>query len=244
MQIHFLKFPVILLIFLISKTQLAFSQEVESEIKIADSLFHQKKYTEAFKIYEKCYLEKKVYSPQMLIKMAFIQEGLNNYSKTLFYLNDYYQLTNDKKAMVKMEELAEKHQLKGYEYSDFKFIFDLIRFYKTQITFLFVLLVSILVAWILFSKYRKGIALRLPAVFTISILLIFLMINLLESFNKTAIVSKNTFLMTGPSSGSDVLEVMKAGNKISVLGEEDIWFKVAIGETKGFVRKGNTQLLQ
>jgi hypothetical protein len=244
MQIHIPKFPVILFIFLLLKTQVSFSQEVEAKIKFADSLFHQKKYTEAFKIYEKCYEEEKKYSPQMLIKMAFIQEGLNNYSQTLVYLNDYYRVTNDKKALNKMEELAEKHQLKGYEYSDSKFIFNLIQFYKTQITFLFVLLISILVIWIIYSKYRKGIVLRLPALFTISILLIFLMMNILDSFNKTAIVSKNTFLMTGPSSGSDVKEVMRAGNKITILGEEDIWLRVSVGDTKGFVRKSSTELLR
>jgi hypothetical protein len=244
MQTHFLKFPVILLIFLLIKSQVAFSQDVESEIKFADSLFHLKKYTEAFKIYEKCYEQKKAYSSQMLIKMAFIQEGLNNYSKTLYYLNDYYLLTNDKKALEKMEELAEKHQLKGYEYSDFKFIFNLVRFYKTQITFLFVLLVSTLVIWIFYSKFRRGTTRRSPALLTISILLIFFLIDIISSLNETAIVSKNTFLMTGPSSGADVLEVMKAGNRITVIDEEDIWLKVRIGEEQGFVRRSNIQLLQ
>jgi hypothetical protein len=52
----------------------------------------------------------------MLLKMAFVKEGLGDYSNALYYLNLYYLKTYDKKVLKKMENLAERyHKLEGYE---------------------------------------------------------------------------------------------------------------------------------
>lgn len=238
------KNPIILIIFLFLKMQVAFSQQLDQEVKDADSLFKLKKYTEALKIYEKSYEEKGIYTAQMLIKMAFIHEGLDNFPKTLFYLNQYYLLSNDKNALEKMEDLAEKHQLKGYEYSDFKFIFNLIRFYKDQISFIFIIFIAIAVACILYIKYRRGIVLKVAAIFTLSLLIVFFSINFFINYYSPALVTNNTYLMSGPSAGADVLGAMKAGNKITVLGDEDIWMKIAVDGQEGYIRKTNIHLLR
>ncbi|MGB3465691.1 MAG: hypothetical protein WBA74_10490, partial [Cyclobacteriaceae bacterium] len=50
----------------------------------ADSLFQAKKYTESFELYEQIIVEDMAYSPAMLLKMAFIKEGLGDYSNALY----------------------------------------------------------------------------------------------------------------------------------------------------------------
>ena len=42
----------------------------------------------------------------MLLKMAYIQEGLNHVGQALYYLNLYYLASKDKSVLGKMEELA------------------------------------------------------------------------------------------------------------------------------------------
>ena len=54
----------------------------------------------------------------MLLKMAFIQEGLNHIGKAMYYLNLYYLASRDKTAIEKMEELATKDNLEGYKTTD------------------------------------------------------------------------------------------------------------------------------
>ena len=43
----------------------------------------------------------------MLLKMAYIQEGLEQYPEALYYLNLYYNQNPSKKVLAKMETLAE-----------------------------------------------------------------------------------------------------------------------------------------
>ena len=54
----------------------SYAQRAEDEILQADSLFRAKQYTQSLSIYQSL-LNKNSYSNAMLLKMAYIQEGLN-----------------------------------------------------------------------------------------------------------------------------------------------------------------------
>src|SRR5690349_2721164 len=85
----------------------------------ADSLFQQKRYTQSFEIYNTLFQSHR-YSPAMLLKMAYVQEGLNRISQSAYYLNLYYLATQDESALTKLGELADKYRLEGYEPSRFE----------------------------------------------------------------------------------------------------------------------------
>src|SRR5688572_32178846 len=80
----------------------------------ADSLYEKKQYTQSLEHYQ-AILERKEYTPSMLLKMAYIEEGLGRVGQALYYLDLYYLATNDKFVLEKMEELSTKFNLKGYE---------------------------------------------------------------------------------------------------------------------------------
>ena len=84
----------------------------------ADSLFDKKKFAEAIELYQQLY-DEGYYTPSTLLKMAFVSEGLSQNAKALFYLNAYYQATEDQKAYDKIQVLANAQLLTGYEVSDF-----------------------------------------------------------------------------------------------------------------------------
>ena len=65
-------------------------------LAIADSLFEARKYTESFKIYQEIHGQNQG-SPSMLLKMAFIKEGLDDYPAALYYLNQYYLFTSNER---------------------------------------------------------------------------------------------------------------------------------------------------
>src|SRR5665811_2051912 len=79
---------------------------------IRDS-FKKKQFTQSFELYEDLFKQKK-YSPAMLLKMAYIQEGSGHMSRSLYYLRLYYKVTRDERVLAKIEEVAANNKLEGY----------------------------------------------------------------------------------------------------------------------------------
>ena len=127
------KIALLISILIFGSHVLLFGQSVSQELEIADSLFAKKKYTQSFDIYTGILENYESRSPSMLLKMAFIREGLGDYSTALYYLSQYYLLTSNKQVLKKMEEVAKDHDLKGYTYTDADFFLTYYYKYLTQI---------------------------------------------------------------------------------------------------------------
>lgn len=214
----------------------------ESDLHTADSLFANKKYTEAFKYYEKIFNGGNA-SVAMFLKMAFIKEGLGNYADALYYLNLYYQQTSDKSVLIKMREIADEHNLIGYEYSDFRFFINFLREYLLEIVVCLFALSLFLLAYI-FSRKRKNekpvIAMVLQAAV---IILIGILINGVP-FQRSAIISAdNVLLMTGPSAGAEPLYFVDKGHRVDLLEQGDIWNKILWENQPVYVRSKNVKVL-
>src|SRR5688572_27345504 len=102
MQRGYLKF--VAAITLLCTTFFSFSQTSSFRLKTADSLFQSRQYIQSFEHYEQI-LKQNQYTPAMLLKMAYVQEGLKHNGLALYYLNLYYLTTRDKTALEKMSEL-------------------------------------------------------------------------------------------------------------------------------------------
>lgn len=213
-----------------------------ADLAAADSLFANQKYTDAMEIYEQIF-ENKEASPAMLTKMAYIQEGLGNFSDALYYLNLYYLKTSDKAAVNKMRELAEKNNLTGYEYSDLKFILGISRQYRSEILLGLILFSAILFiyAWRKIKHKEKPV---FSAVWQLLTLIAIISLNNRFFDTKGGIINQDhTLLMTGPSAGSEPIDFVNKGNKVIVLGSDEIWSKVQYGETEAYVRSKNIRIL-
>src|SRR5690606_17154239 len=95
----------------------AAAQTSSYRLYTADSLFRNRQFTQSLQHYESV-LANGEYTPAMLLRMAYINEGLDRPGKTLYYLSMYYQATGDRAALRKMEELARKYNLTGYTVTD------------------------------------------------------------------------------------------------------------------------------
>ena len=56
---------------------------------------------------------------------------------------------------------------------------------------------------------------------------------------KAIIAHDNTYLMNGPSAGASVLAIVRDGHRVEVLGKKDVWTKVKLGESEGYIRTSN-----
>lgn len=214
------------------------------KLEHADSLFEVKKYTESFEIYDYLLEAEKNSSPAMLLKMAFIREGLGDYSGALYYLNTYYLKTAERRVLRKMEEMAGKRGLEGYAFTDFDFF--LTNFYKYYNLIIYALLAfSILM---LALVYRLKIQLNqspiVPAIFIlISLTALFYTLNFGRDYHRAIVGASDTYLMSGPSAGSEVVDILEKGHRLSYSSKEDVWVKVKWKDNTVYIKEDKLRYL-
>jgi len=206
-------------------------------LEVADSLFKSQKYTESFEIYDSLLTYSKVSSPSMLLKMAFIKEGLGDYSNAEYYLNLYYLRTSDRKALTKMEELASSYALNGYEFNDREYFKTLFFKYFDYLTYFLLALAIMILAIMYHQKFKKNNLSVAPGIFLVIVLaLLFYTLNFGRNYDKAIVVKNNTYLMSGPSAGAEVLEIIKKGHRVNVKDAEDVWVQIEWDEQEAYVK--------
>ncbi len=213
-------------------------QDIQQKIKRADSLYRAKQYTQSYAIYQSL-LTRNHYSPSMLLKMAFIQEGLGHQGLCLYYLNLYQQASDDRQAASKMEELASKYKLEGYQSSDGSRVLQF--FYKNSLQTIAGLSVSIFFFFTLgFYQKRKGnsitVAMLLVAFFSA---LLFAVTNWAGKPSLVIISSNAAYLMSGPSAGASVVAIVEEGHRLTIEGKKDVWLKVKWRDKDVFIKESS-----
>jgi len=245
MQAHFLK-KIIFTVICLILSKINFAQALSDTYLVqADSLFAQKNYTQALIIYENIMLQEGKISPAMLLKMAFVTESLGDYAKTLYYLNLYYQQRPSQQVALKMNEVATRHNLRGYDYSDWDFF---LIFYQRYYLYLVVVLLMLSV-WMMGGMIRKKIrgnfvAARhgLALIFFLSAILV--IFNLQLNNRKVIVAEDYSYLMNAPSAGSQLVRVIRKGHRMDVRGEADIWLQTEWGRENAYIRKQHVWLIE
>lgn len=216
------------------------AQTMPDQLEHADSLFNQQKYTQSYQIYKRILTEDGQASPAMFLKMAFIREGLGDYSDALYYLNLYYLQTNNKRALKKMEDLAKKYDLQGYKYTDFEFFVNIFNRYYLTIVLALGSLLLLLITYIIYKRQRlherPGYSLFY---FILTVLMLFYVVNFGRSYQKGIIIGKDSYLMNGPSAGAKLLAVIHQGHRVKMLGKEDVWVKIRWNDQVAYIRDNN-----
>ncbi|MFN3840082.1 MAG: hypothetical protein ACK4RF_05175 [Cyclobacteriaceae bacterium] len=239
MQNRFLKIALaaVGLLFLLNSSHAQPSTDVLAK---ADSLFSLKKYTQSLELYSELFRGKK-YSPAMLLRMAFIEEGLAHYANTLYYLSLYYQHTFDRAAMEKIQQLAATHRFTGYEQSDLDRMANAWRRYGHRVTLVLAGLALLLtVALVLYKRKPIKTAVGISQL----VVLLLLLIHLNFPFAKKGIIDNGiTYLMTGPSAGASVVGKIGEGHCVTMLDKTDVWVKIRWENKEVFVRESNLKPL-
>ena len=208
----------------------------------ADSLFNLQIYTEAKLIYDSLYYKENLYSESMLLKMALIEEGLENYEKSIYYLSQYQSINNNESSEIKIKKIANNYDLEGYEKNDFDYLQNILK--ENRIIIIYSLLLLILLIFII-NIYRILKSKKAPTLvltFYIISILFLLIINI--NLPKSGIVYfENTFIMEKPSSGSDLYQIVKKGDKLKIIGQESVWYKIKINKTEKYIRKKNIKII-
>lgn len=225
--------------FMIASTA-AFSADLE-DLKKADSLFFIEKYTEAYYLYEDIYKEGKA-SSSMLLKMAFIQDGSENVSEALYFLNLYYQKSGDRSVVAKMEELANANELKGFKYNDIDFFTILLNKYKLEGQLIFIVLALLLLVYA-YRKKKDGYQPTTAVVFQVIVLGCLLFVSNYKGVTQAIIQDESTLLRSAPTAGGEPIEFVTQGHRVEVLEQMDVWTKIKWEGEEVFVRNARLKVI-
>jgi hypothetical protein len=233
-------FITILLISSHSKLYAEFS--FENKLISADSLFEKKRYTQSYELYEEIFKSNQ-YTPRMLIKMALIKEGLGDYTYALYFLNLYYSYIPDRAVLKKMEELASKYNLEGYDYNDLVFFISLYHEYYQYIVISFLMASGLFLLYVMMKKVRKKSMGFRPLFFMVILGLVYLVSNY-NLIPSKAIVNNDAALMSAPSAGAERIGIIDKGHRVTLRGQEDIWYKIKWHGKTAYVRANNLLVVE
>ncbi|WP_232825729.1 SH3 domain-containing protein [Algoriphagus litoralis] len=211
------------------------------QLLVADSLFAQRSYKEALEIYQANY-QLGVYSPSMLLKMAFITEGIGDKEMATLYLSKYYDLSPNPQTITKIKSLTGQSELVGYEVSDaMRFVLFLTEFREVLVSALTLFLVISLI--LLWSKGRKLTEPRFYWPSVLLIVLIFVTNNFLKSQNAALVTKSPTLIVSKPSAGGELVDLVEPGHRVKIKSSKDIWYEVEWKEKIAYIRKDNVTRL-
>ena len=229
-------------IIVILVTSSFFCENSYSSTQKADSLFNLKKYSESKILYDSIFYKENKYSNSMLLKMATIEESLDNYEKSIYYLELFQKNKNESKVLDKINNIVDNKNLNGFENSDKKVLINIYKKYRNNILALLLTLSSIIFIMNLVRYFRKKVANFMLPFFYISSVLSLLMINIKPPSD--AIVFKDyTFIMKEPSSGSDLYSILNKGDKLIVSKDLKVWYEIILNGERRYVRKKNVRLI-
>ena len=202
---------------------------------IADSLFAQRSYKEAMEIYEVNF-ESGVYSTSMLLKMAFIAEGIGDSERATIYLSKYYDLSPNPQAISKIKTLTGQAELVGYEVSDgMRFVLFLVEYKEILVGALTLFLIMSLI--FIGSKGRKLSETRFywPSILLMGI--IFLSNNFLKGPSTGLITSSPSLIRTKPSAGGERIDLVEPGHRVIIKSSKDIWYEIEWKDKIAYIKK-------
>ena len=203
---------------------------------LGDSLFNSQNYKEALVIYENLLLEKDSYTPSMLLKMAFITEGMGDYPKTTLYLSKYYDYNPNQRVTNKIKSLTEQTNLMGYTVSDGEQFFRLVVEQKDKI--ILFLGLCLLISLILIYRHKEKA--DKPRYFVPSfvlIVLLFLANNFLYTPQRAIITGSPTLIMDKPTAGGNLIRKVDVGHRVKINSSKDIWYEIEWDNRKAYVKK-------
>lgn len=225
--------------------QAVVGQRTDELSRVADSLFTQRAYASALSFYTRIERDEREVHPDQFLKMAYAFERRNQDLEALRYLNRYYERRPSEAILRKMNTLAEKHGWQGFEFNDLNLMVLLYKQYGPYLTGL-LLGLGTYVFWVLAVKKirHQYILPRHKIVFVVYLLGISILINLPEGYAVAIVQSPRALLREDPSAGAPIADAVGRGNRLSVIGNNDMWLRVVWNNRLTYIRRTDVWLVK
>lgn len=213
------------------------AQPAQTLLIQADIAFERGQYEKATVLYDSILNRERTVTQRMLQRQAYMAENRSAIPQTLYYLSLLYSLTQDDLIRLRLEALARQYQLEGYDYDEWDLFRQALRNYSPYILGFFAGLVGVLV-FLMFRRRRRGRPLRLLPL-TIFLLLgtAALLLNLNLRYGKAIVLEQDLILMPSASAAAKPGSLVKAGTRLTVIGQDDAWLHVMHNGQPGYVNR-------
>jgi len=198
----------------------------------ADSLLSAGHYEAAVPIYRQQVWRQRRASPELLLKMAYAQQQLGHYPATLLYLSMAQARQPRVRTWRQLAGLAAQHRLVGYPTTwQQELRVQAQRYFYPGLQ---VLLAGAVVGavWLLWRRSPRGSWLGYLAY----IALLGVYLHFLRPTPAGLVARSGAVLMDGPGAGAAWLSTAAMGDRLPVLGRQDIWYRVRWQQREAFVR--------
>lgn len=215
-----------------------------SILRQADSLFATGNQAQAAQLYETVIAEGQTPTDAMLLKLASAYERQNDVPRLLYYLQVYFERHPDEAVLRKMNDIAQANNLGGYETDDLNYFYLFYKQYGVYVL-LFLLIPAGYVFSVMLLKllHKDFIPTRQKWVMFFYLITLLVFVNLPEGFQSGITSQERVLLRTNPSAAAPVVEVVGRGNKMNILGSQDIWLRVLWRNELYYVRRDNVWVI-
>jgi hypothetical protein len=208
----------------------------------ADSLFAQGNYAEVAPRYRAQIWQRQQISPQLLLRMAYTQHQLGHYAAELLYLNMALARQPRLSTWRQLVALAQRQRVVGYPSTwqqDARV--QVQRYYYPVLQGL--LSVAVLVAvGLLLRRGRTGRGVWLA--YSLYLLGTGAYLYWLRPTPTGIVARSGVALMAGPGAGAAWLSTAAPGDRLPVLGRQDIWLRVRWQERVAYVRAADAFIIE
>ena len=201
-------------------------------LRPADSLFAAGQYAAAVPAYRQQIWHYRRASAELLLKMAYAQQQLGHYPAALLYMSLAQARQPRVSTWRQMTSLAAQHRLVGYPATwQQELRVQAQRYYYPGLQ---VLLGGAVVAaiWLLWRRGQRGAWLG----FVAYVGLLGAYLHYLQPKPAGLVAHPGAALMAGPGAGAAWLSTAALGDRLPVLGRQDIWYRVQWQQREAFVR--------
>lgn len=224
--------------------QAAVAQTPEQRLRRADSLYALNRLEPARLAYETIASADDFVNPVVYLKLAELHERRNQDAEALHYLNRYYEVRPSADVLRKMSDLAEKHAWVGYELNDFNLLVLLYKQYGHYLVGVLLALAAYVFGVLLVKKIKHQYILpRHLVLFLLYLLGVGILVNLPENYAVAIVRAPNAVLRVDPSAAAPVVDAVGKGNRLSVLGNDDVWLRVVWNNQFTYVRQRDVWLV-
>lgn len=216
----------------------------ESSLHRADSLFSIGRYAEANRLYQSHHQESKKFNPNLLLRLSFLAERANNPARSLYYLSILAQKQPNVVLLEKMHQIASQQNLTGYEFNDFSYFLIFYRKYGGYLPILLLTLgIYVVVVMVIKVRRQERIQKRHKSTAVIYLFALLALLNIPGNYEAGVVKGQLVQIRTFPSAAAPVLETVRAGHRLTVVGSRDRWKRVIWKGNIVFIRDSDLWII-
>ncbi|MDB5269599.1 MAG: hypothetical protein JWP58_2639 [Hymenobacter sp.] len=211
-----------------------------ADLRRADSLFTAGQYESSFPDYRQQVWQQRRVSPELLLKMAYAQQQLGHYPAALLYLSMAQARQPRVRTWRQLVALATQHRLVGYPATwQQELRVQAQRYFYPGLQALLAGAVVGAMA-LLWRRSPRGAWVGYVAY----IALLGAYLHFLRPTPTGLVARSGAALMDGPGASAAWLSTAAMGDRLPVLGRQDIWYRVQWQQRVAFVRAADLLVVE